>query len=438
MAIIISLILYTIGAALEAGAISFGMMVAGRVILGLGVGLEGGTVPVYVAESVVRKYRGNLVSLYQFNIALGEVFGYVVAAIFVNVKSGSWRYMLGSSLVFSTIMLVGMFFMPESPRFLMHKGKYLESFDVWKRIRGTDLPENREEFFVMKHSLEEESTNPSRRKRFVWLDFITVPRARRSIVYATTMIFLGQFTGINAIMYYMATLMTQAGFNSKQSVFMSLVGGGSLLLGTLPAIFYMERFGRRFWACAMLPGFFFGLILIGISYEVPANNFSAVSGLYLTGLILYEGFFGSYACLTWVLPAEVYPTYLRSYGMESSDVTLFFCSWLVTYFFSDMQNAMTRIGLSLGFYGGIAVLGWFYQLLFMPETKNKTLEEIDVIFSQPTSQLVKQNLSSCAETTSDLLRGRWKKVFSPAPESELPEAHQDSAIGPIPNKELQG
>lgn len=123
----------------------------------------------------------------------------------------------------------------------MHKGKYVESFDVWKRIRGTDLPENREEFFIMKHSLLEESTNPSRRKRFVWLDFVTVPRARRSIIYATIMIFLGQFTGINAIMYYMATLMNKAGFDSKQSVFMSLVGGGSLLLGTLPAIFYMER-----------------------------------------------------------------------------------------------------------------------------------------------------------------------------------------------------
>ena len=86
MAIIISLLLYTLGAALEAGAINFGMMVSGRVILGLGVGLEGGTVPIYVSESVARKYRGNLVSLYQFNIALGEVFGYVVAAIFVNVK----------------------------------------------------------------------------------------------------------------------------------------------------------------------------------------------------------------------------------------------------------------------------------------------------------------------------------------------------------------
>ncbi|CAD6564944.1 MAG: hypothetical protein ASARMPREDX12_004519 [Alectoria sarmentosa] len=435
MAIIISLILYTIGAALEAGAISFGMIVAGRVILGLGVGLEGGTVPVYVAESVARKYRGNLVSLYQFNIALGEVFGYVVAAIFVNVKSGSWRYMLGSSLIFSTIMLAGMFFMPESPRFLMHKGRTLEAFNVWKRIRGTELQENREEFFVMKHSvLNELESKDTRSGGFAWLDFITVPRARRSIIYANIMIFLGQFTGINAIMYYMATLMNQVGFDSKQSVFMSLVGGGSLLLGTIPAIFYMERFGRRFWACAMLPGFFLGLLIIGCSYLIDSKtNVGGAEGTYITGLILYEGFFGSYACLTWVLPAEVYPTYLRSYGMETSDVTLFFCSWLVTYFFSDMEAAMSRIGLTLGFYGGIAVVGWFYQLAFMPETKNKTLEEIDILFSQPTSQLVKQNLKGVAENMSDLAHGRWGRVFKPSPESPLPEIHDDTPVGPISN-----
>jgi Na+/melibiose symporter-like transporter len=106
MAIIISTVLYTIGGALEAGSINFGMIVAARVILGLGVGLEGGTVPVYVAETVERRIRGNLVSLYQFNIALGEVFGYVVAAIFLRVK-GNWRYILGSSLIFSTIMFAG-------------------------------------------------------------------------------------------------------------------------------------------------------------------------------------------------------------------------------------------------------------------------------------------------------------------------------------------
>lgn len=106
MSIVVACILYTIGAALEAGSVNFGMMVAARLVLGLGVGLEGGTVPVYVAETVESKIRGNLVSLYQFNIALGEVIGYAVGAMFVSVKGG-WRYMLGSSLVFSTIMLIG-------------------------------------------------------------------------------------------------------------------------------------------------------------------------------------------------------------------------------------------------------------------------------------------------------------------------------------------
>jgi Na+/melibiose symporter-like transporter len=105
-AIILATILYTVGAALEAGAINYPMMIVARLILGLGVGIETGTVPIYVAESVERRLRGNLVSLYQFNIALGEVLGFVVAAIFLKVK-GNWRYILGSSVVFSIIMFIG-------------------------------------------------------------------------------------------------------------------------------------------------------------------------------------------------------------------------------------------------------------------------------------------------------------------------------------------
>ncbi|KXL51444.1 hypothetical protein M433DRAFT_60452 [Acidomyces richmondensis BFW] len=409
--IIIACILYTIGAALEAGSINYGMIVSARVILGFGVGLEGGTVPVYVAETVERRLRGNMVSLYQFNIALGEVLGYAVAAMFISVP-GNWRFILGSSLVFSTIMGVGMVFMPESPRFLMHKGRVLDAFRVWRRIRGIRDLEAREEFFVMKVSTEQEESEVAAgagSRRFPWLDFFTKPRARRAIVYANIMIFLGQFTGINAIMYYMSVLMNQIGFNKQNANYMSLVGGGSLLIGTIPAIFLMETCGRRFWAIAMLPGFFIGLIIVGISYHVQGTQ--AIEGTYLTGLIIYEIFFGSYACLTWVIPAEVYPTYLRSYGMTTSDGWLFLSSFIVTYNFSAMQKAMTKTGLALGFYGGIAVIGWFYQVFFMPETKDKTLEEIDLIFQKPTMQLVRENAASSWQTTKDILCFRWKKVF---------------------------
>jgi MFS family permease len=245
-------------------------------------------------------------------------------------------------------------------------------------------------------------------KKQAWIDFFTVPRCRRALVYANMMIFLGQFTGVNAIMYYMATLMQQIGFDSEQSVFMSLVGGGSLLLGTIPACFWMDVRGRRFWANVTLPGFFLVLLFVGISY--PPIFEKGNLGLYLAGIILYMGFFGSYACLTWVVPSEVYPTYLRSYGMTTSSATLFLWSFVVTYNFERMQTAMTKTGLALGFYGGIAVVGWIYQLLFMPETKGKTLEEIDLVFNKPTSQIVSENAKQLRELASDIVHFRFNKL----------------------------
>ncbi|KFX89388.1 hypothetical protein O988_08646 [Pseudogymnoascus sp. VKM F-3808] len=413
--IILAAILYTVGAALQAGAVNYALMISGRVILGLGVGLETGTVPIYVAETVERRLRGNLVSLYQFNIALGEVLGFVVAAIFLKVP-GNWRYILGSSMVFSILMLVGMLFLTESPRFLMYKGRTLEAYRVWKRIRGIASFESKAEFFVMKRTVDDEDrefkAKPSA-ARFVWMDFITVPQRRRAFVYANIMILLGQFVGINGIMYYMSILMQQIGFDDAESTYMSMVGGGALLIGTIPAILLMERCGRRFWAITMLPGFFIGLVICGCSYLVPIDeNVAATEGLYLTGLILYMTFYGPYACLTWVIPSEVYPTYLRSYGMATSDGMVFLGSFIITYNFTAMQEAMTKTGLTLGFFGGIAVVGWFYQILFMPETKDMTLEEIEVVFSKPSKELMRENIANSTRTMSHILHLRFSEAFS--------------------------
>lgn len=354
-------------------------------------------------------------SAYQLNIALGEVLGYAVAAMFFDVK-GNWRYILGSSLVFSTILLVGMVFLPESPRYLMHKGRDVAAYAVWKRIRGFNDYDSKDEFLGMRQAVTAESAEQAATGKYAWMDFFTKPRARRAIVYANIMIMLGQLTGVNAVMYYMSTLMKNIGFDDKTAIFMSLVGGGSLLFGCVPAVMYMERFGRRYWANAMLPGFFIGLVLVGAGYTIDYNKYPATAeGLYLTGIILYMGFFGSYACLTWVVPSEVFPTYLRHYGMTTADATLFLCSFIVTYNFTRMMEAMTRIGLTLGFYGGIAALGWVYQIIFMPETKNLSLEEIDELFSKPTSVIVKQNLKQTSQVIKDLCHFRFKKVFSPEP-----------------------
>ncbi|GJD05611.1 Inositol transporter 1 [Galdieria sulphuraria] len=169
-------------------------------------------------------------------------------------------------------------------------GREVESYSVWKRIRGVSDIDARREFIVMRHLVEQEQEE-KKRLRYPYLDFIRVPRCRRAIVYANIMVFLGQFTGVNAIMYYMSVLMSEVGFSSKQSVFMSLVGGGSLLLGTIPAILWMDRFGRRVAAITLLPGFFVGLLIIGFGYFIPLSNVHSAEGVYLTGLIIYMWFF---------------------------------------------------------------------------------------------------------------------------------------------------
>lgn len=391
-ALFVSIFFYTVGGILEAAAVNPALMLAGRFVLGIGLGLEGGTVPIYVAECVPAEARGGIVSLYQMNIALGEVIGYAVAAMFVNVPSGNWRYMLGSSLVFSTIMLVGLLFLPETPRWLMHKNRYSEAFLVWKNLRKLNDNNSKIEFVDMMNDNGEQSTTASP------LAFFTNRRARNGFIHANVMIALGQLTGINAIMFNMSALMNEVGFDSEKAVFMSLVGGGALLLGTIPGVLYMDKFGRRFWGNVTLPLLFVGLILVGVSYQFsPKTDLSKSLGLYLPGIIIYNAFFGSYACLTWVVPSESYPTSLRSYGMTVSAGTMFLYSFIVTYNFDRMKKGMTSTGLFIGFYGGIAVLGFVYQILFMPETKGKTLEQLDELFDRPLMDLIRLNWSKVSE-----------------------------------------
>ncbi|CAR26745.1 ZYRO0C00374p [Zygosaccharomyces rouxii] len=391
--LVISCGFYTMGAIICAAALNVQTMYAGRFFIGVGVGLEGGGIGVYIAECVPSTVRGRLVSLYQFNIALGELFGYIVGVIFFEVHGG-WRFMVGSSLIFSTLLFIGLLFLPESPRWLMHKGRVGESWNIWKRLRDVSLESEQLEFLELIQAANNDKDLHANESRFqAYFDLIRIPRNRRALIFASIMIGLGQLTGINAIMYYMSTLMGRIGFSEKRSVAMSMVGGAALLLGTIPAILWMDKFGRRTWSMTIII-FSVGLVLVGVGYLININtNLVAAEGVYLTGQILYNMAFGSYAALTWVLPSESFSLSTRSAGMTVASALLYIFTFTVTYNFDRMQAAMTYTGLTLGFYGGIAVvIGIPYQLLFMPETKNRTLEEIDGIFSRPTREIVSENI----------------------------------------------
>ncbi|KAL1952684.1 hypothetical protein VTO42DRAFT_4447 [Malbranchea cinnamomea] len=255
--IIISCLWYTLGAGLCAGARSVHMLYAGRFILGVGVGIEGGCLM----------------------IAFGELIGYAAGGAFFGLKSGSWRWMLGSSLLFSNILFVGMFFLPEC--WLVSKVK-----QGIERAAGEN-----------------------------W-----------ALIYASAMIFFGQMTGINAVMY---NIKPDGENKSRRS------------------------FGRRVWVQNIVM-FMIGLILVGA-------------------------------------------------GMAICATFLYLWSFIVTYNFAGMHEATIYTGLTIGFFGGLAVVGFFYQSSFMPETKDKTLEEIDELFSMPTRRLVALNVST--------LYKRWRWLF---------------------------
>lgn len=427
LSIVVSCLWYTLGGGLCAGSHSVSLLFAGRFFLGIGVGIEGGCVGIYISECVPPSMRGNLVSMYHFMLAFGELLGYACCGIFFDVHGG-WRFMLGSTIVFSIILFSGLFFLPESPRWLMSKGKEGYAWNVWKSLRSIEDEDSLMEFLEMRQTLHAE--NEMAKEEKVWeryLELFFVPRNRRALVYALMIVMFGQMTGINAVLYNMGQLVGALNFSDKDSVLMSMVGGGALTLGTIPAILWMDKFGRRVWA-QNLVGFFIGLVLVGAGYTIDLNeNRSAALGVYFTGMILYMGFFGPYACITWIIPAESFSLRTRAQGMSLCSTSLYLWNFIVTYNFNRMQKRMTYVGLVIGFYGGIAVCGFFYQLLFMPETKGCTLEEIDDIFSMKTKDLVKLNIKTTINGLNWFRGRRSTKTESYSTEKRSYSSSQESS-----------
>ena len=332
-AIIFSAVLFTAGAILQAAAQSFGVLLAGRVILGSALGLVSGTVPAYIAENCAIKWRGGLVTLYQCMVAFGVMCGYVTAAIFNGVK-GNWRYMLGSSVIYSTILFFGMLLMPESSRWLMQKGRKLDSYLVWKTIRGFETLDERTEFFIMERVILHEKDMA--KGRWVFLDLFTRPRCLRAMAIAASYQFLGQqMSGINSIQYYQATLLEATGLSPQNAVYTSLIGGGAMFFSTIPVIFLIDRLGRRTMALTFIPGVCVGLFITGFSFQ--ATNLGTRLGVYLTGMVWFTVFW-SLGCGAgpWVVASEVYPTYLRSHGVSIAALSDWIGTFITTYPFQQM------------------------------------------------------------------------------------------------------
>lgn len=358
---------------------------AARFILGLGIGPKSATVPIYAAECAPTAIRGALVMMWQMWTAFGIMVGYAADLAFFkvpdthNIKGLNWRLMLGSAGVPAIIVCIQVYFCPESPRWLMSKGRYGAAFRSLRRLRGHDLLAARDLFYI--HTLLQVEEEISRNRNLL-KEMINIPRNRRATIGSFIVMFMQQFCGVNAIAYYSSTIFQQSGFSNVQALLSSFGFGCVNFLFAIPAIYTIDTFGRRNLLLTTFPLMAIFMFLTGFAFFIKdvQGRVALVSvGIYLFGVCYSPG----EGPVPFTYSAEAFPLYIRATGMSFATATTWFFNAVVSLTFPAMLGAFTPQG-AFAFYATWNIIGFLLVLLFLPETKGLSLEELDQVFSVPT------------------------------------------------------
>ncbi|KAM0155499.1 hypothetical protein ACHAPG_005847 [Botrytis cinerea] len=355
-------------------------------MLGIGLGAKSATVPVYACETSPASIRGAMAMQWQVFTAFGIMLGFAFDLAFYyvpdtasNIHGLNWRLMMGSAGVPALFVCFFVFYCPESPRWYMSKGRHQEAYQAMCRIRHTKVQAARDVFQM--HMLLEAENNMGSGQNHV-KQLFTVPRIRRAMVASEITMFMQQFCGINVIAYYSSVIFVDAGFSEVSALCASLGFGMLNFLGALPAIWTIDKFGRRWLLLFTFPLMSVFLFMTGWSFMIPegTTRIAIVAlGIYLFCLAYSPGA----GPVPFTYSAEAYPLHVRSLGMSLATATTWFFNFVLAITWPSMLRAFKAQG-AFSFYAGFNIVGFFLTLLFVPETKNKTLEELDQVFNVPT------------------------------------------------------
>ena len=369
--LLLSGLLFTISALGSAIPDNLTQFVIARFIGGLGVGSASMLSPLYISEIAPAKIRGMLVTLYQLAIVFGINIIYIVNYLIVNTHDQEWnvqigwRYMLGSEGIPAILFFLLLFFVPESPRWLVKENRSEDARKILNKINALD--EARRILKEIKESVNEEKGN-----------FIDLFKSgiRMAILIGSVLALFSQITGINAIIYYAPEIFKQVGFGSESALFQTMIIGFVNMLFTVVAIRLIDYWGRRTLLIWGVSGMIFCLFAMGLFFY-----FEISSGPLLLLFIL--GFIGSFASslgpIPWVMISEIFPTKIRGTAMSFSIVILWLGVVLVTQFFPVL---LVLFGGAYTFWIFMinALILLIFTLIIIPETKQKTLEEIQEIW----------------------------------------------------------
>lgn len=417
--------IFILGSVLQAAATNEGCVFAGRIIGGWAIGMFSHVVPMYQSEIAPAEIRGSLVALQQFSITIGILVSFWLDYGFhyiggVTCRKGAkhdqlfdayamnghcdgqkeiaWRIPLALQVIPALILGIGMAFFPYSPRWLASKGRESEALAVVSKLRGlpTEAPAVKTEFMdilaEVRFDREVDEECGKQGWRLVVHQYVAMFKAKpmlKRLAIGCTLQLFQQFTGINAIIYYAPTIFQGLGLDgTTTSLLATGVGGFVNVIFTVPAIFWLDVFGRRTFLMMGATG-------MGISHatvaalsavfdkkfaENPWAGWLGVSFVYF----FIANFAYSWGPIGWVLPSEIFPISSRSKAMSITTAT----SWLMNFVVGRATPSMLdKIGwITYAIFAGCCALMGLWVFFFVPETKGKPLEVMDEVFGDNTAQ----------------------------------------------------
>eukprot|EP00659_Diplonema_papillatum_P005626 gene5626-8580_t len=367
-------------------------LLAGRFIVGIAVGMAATTVPMYIAETAPSDKRGSLITMNNVCIVGGQVLASLVACALGSCKTHEgWRYMLAGGAVPAVVMLVGFLFLPESPRWLVSKGRIADARSCLEKIRPAAPPaEHEREIDEIAAAVAAEQASG-----VGFLQLLRDPPVVRALKLGCGLQLLQQITGINTIMYYSATILQSSDdsgdlspwdVKNVRSTCLSAAVAFGQMSGCIVGMFLIDKHGRKTLILRSLAGVVVSLVLLG---GVFVHKFAFTEILATIAMIVYLFSFGTgMSAIPWVFNAEVYPLYARSRCIAAATCVNWVSSFIISATFltlaeaisTDRANAKDHPDSAFWLYALFGVIGYVLLDKYMPETKGLSLEEITSIF----------------------------------------------------------
>jgi len=388
--ILVAAVIFGVGALLTGAASTPGFLAASRILIGVAIGVSSFTVPLYIAEISPTKARGAFVSSFQLMITIGILVSYFSDLAFANEANPfSWRWMFYVGIFPAIILFTGMLFLPETPRFLIGKGKEDKGRKVLQMVEEPDLVE------ISIQKIKDD-IKKDRENNVDWRE-IFKPWLRPALIIAIGIMFFQQFVGINTVIYYAPTIFIIAGFAGAKAAIAATVSVGVLnVLTTVLSMSLIDRIGRRKLYFFGMTGMLISLLALGIFFIFKDSFGGSLKYVIVGSVLVYIFFFAiSIGPLGWLIISEVFPLNVRGLGMSIGSLSNWFFNWIVTFTFLKMAWLFTGSGMeiinktaegtttdpnpagSFFVYALVAFLGIIWGLKYIPETKGISLEAIE-------------------------------------------------------------